>query len=72
MKRDSDMGKAMGKKMDKVHKVMHEFKEKTLLSGSGKKVKDRKQAIAIALSEAKKTDRIAVLYFYTRNIEFLL
>jgi hypothetical protein len=37
----------------KVHKVMHEFKHGTLRSGgSGKKVKDRKQAIAIAMSEA--------------------
>lgn len=31
---------------------MHEFKAKTLRSGSGKKVTDRKQAIAIAMSEA--------------------
>lgn len=37
----------------KVRNVMHEFKEGTLHSGrSGKKVEDRKQAIAIALSEA--------------------
>ncbi len=46
----------MKKKVDKVHKVMKEFKDKTLHSGSkkGPKVKSRKQAIAIALSEAKK------------------
>lgn len=38
----------------KVHKVMHEFKEGELESGnSGKKVTSRKQAIAIALSEAR-------------------
>lgn len=45
------------KKKDKVHKVMHEFKEKTLHSGSksGPVVRDRSQAIAIALSEAGKS-----------------
>jgi len=39
----------------KVEKAMHERKEGTLKSGrSGKKVKSRKQAIAIGLSEARK------------------
>lgn len=39
----------------KVKKVMHEFKQGKLKSGrSGKKVKSRKQAIAIGLSEARK------------------
>ena len=38
----------------KIEKVMHERKEGTLKSGSGKKVKSRKQAIAIGLSEARK------------------
>ena len=40
----------------KVHKVMHKFKEGELHSGSkkGPKVKSRKQAIAIALSESRK------------------
>ncbi len=41
---------------DKVEKVMHEFKEGTLKSGKGGKggkVKSRKQAIAIGLSEAR-------------------
>ena len=33
---------------------MHEFKEGTLKSGSGKKVASRKQAVAVALSEARK------------------
>jgi hypothetical protein len=37
---------------DKVHAVMSEFKRGTLHSGSGEKVKNRKQAIAIAMSEA--------------------
>ena len=39
----------------KIHKVMKEKKEGTLKSGSGKKVKSRKQAVAIALSEARKS-----------------
>jgi hypothetical protein len=40
---------------NKVKKAMHEMKEGTLRSGrSGKKVKSRKQAIAIGLSEARK------------------
>jgi hypothetical protein len=39
----------------KIHKVMKEHKEGTLKSGSGKKVKSRKQAVAIALSEARKS-----------------
>jgi len=39
---------------NKVKKVMDEMKEGTLRSGgSGKKVTDRKQAIAIGLSEAR-------------------
>ena len=43
----------MDKKQKKVKKVMKEFKEKKLNMGkSKKKVKNRKQAIAIALSEA--------------------
>ena len=37
----------------KVKQVMHEFKEGTLRSGSGDKVKRRQQAIAIGLSEAR-------------------
>ena len=42
-------------KADKVGKVMAEYKDKSLHSGgSGKVVKDRKTAIAIALSESSK------------------
>jgi hypothetical protein len=37
----------------KVAKVMHEFKAGELVSSSGQKVKSRKQAIAIGLSEAR-------------------
>jgi Family of unknown function (DUF6496) len=45
-----------GKKAQrKVKKAMHERKRGTLRSGrSGKKVKSRKQAIAIGLSEARR------------------
>lgn len=41
---------------EKVTKVMREYKHGELHSGSkqGPKVKDRKQAVAIALSEARK------------------
>lgn len=40
----------------KVKKVMHEFKEGKLRSGnSNKKVTNRKQAIAIGLSEARQS-----------------
>lgn len=42
----------------KVKKVMKEFKKGTLKSGgSGKKVTNKKQAIAIALSEAGRSKR---------------
>lgn len=43
----------MSKKQEKVGKVMREYKEGTLHSGKGGPVvKSRKQAIAIAISEA--------------------
>ena len=43
----------------KVKKTMHEFKHGTLHSGSktGPKVKSRKQAIAIGLSQQRKANR---------------
>jgi len=43
----------------KISKVMREYKEGKLKSGSkkGPKVKSRKQAIAIALSEARKAKK---------------
>ena len=43
--------KAAGKK---VETVMKEMKKGSLKTGSGKKVTDKKQAVAIGLSEAKK------------------
>lgn len=43
------------KAQQKVRKAMHERKRGTLKSGrSGKKVKNRKQAIAIGLSQARR------------------
>ncbi len=51
------MARKYGKKSQaKVKRAMHEMKEGTLKSGkSGKKVTSRKQAIAIGLSEARKS-----------------
>ena len=43
----------------KVHKVMSEKKRGTLRSSSGGKVKSRKQAIAIALSESGQSRKLA-------------
>lgn len=48
------MAKYSKKASEKVEKVMHERKQGKLRSGSGKKVTDPKQAIAIGLSEARK------------------
>lgn len=47
------MAKYGKKAQNKVHKVMREFKEGKLKSSSGDKVTDRKQAVAIGLSEAR-------------------
>ncbi len=44
---------ASTKGQNKIHKVMEEHKEGKLKSSSGKKVTSRKQAVAIALSEAR-------------------
>jgi hypothetical protein len=50
----TNMPKYSRKSQQKVAKVMHEYKHGQLTSGkSGKKVKSRKQAIAIGLSEAR-------------------
>ena len=49
------MAKYGKKASSKVKRAMHERKKGTLKSGrSGKKVKSRKQAIAIGLSEARR------------------
>ncbi len=50
----------MGKQLlrpGKVKKVMHEFKSGTLKSSSGTPVKKKEQAVAIALSEARRQRR---------------
>lgn len=54
-KRKSSRGKR-GKRGGKMAIVMHEFKHGKLHSGSkrGPKVKDRKQAIAIGLNQARR------------------
>lgn len=50
------MATKMSKGQKKIGKVMHEYKEGTLHSGKGgPMVKSRKQAIAIAMSEAGMT-----------------
>lgn len=48
--------KKESKKQEKIEKVMREYKKGELHSGSkkGPKVKSRKQAVAIALSEARR------------------
>lgn len=48
--------KSYDQKRDKIQKVMREYKHGKLHSGSkeGPKVKNKKQAVAIALSEALK------------------
>ena len=53
------MAKKESATQKKVHRVMTEFADGKLHSGSkkGPKVKSRKQAIAIALSEAGKSKR---------------
>ncbi len=45
--------KSAGRGKGKVEKVMHEYKHHQLRSGSGKKVTNPKQAIAIGLNEAR-------------------
>lgn len=47
------MAKYSKKAQEKIGEVMGEFKEGKLKSSSGKKVTDRKQAVAIGISEAR-------------------
>ena len=54
-KKASDKRKTRSKGRAKTDKVMQEYKEGTLKSSSGAKVKKRKQAIAIALNEARES-----------------
>lgn len=50
------MGKQIARP-GKVKKVLHEFKVGTLKSSSGQPVTKKKQAVAIALSEARRPRR---------------
>ena len=47
------MAKYGPKAQEKIEKVMHEFGKGKLKSSTGDKVTDRKQAIAIGISEAR-------------------
>ena len=47
------MADMKSKMQEKVHKVMKEYSTGKLKSSSGQKVKSRKQAIAIGMSEAR-------------------
>lgn len=51
------MGFSIKKENGKMKKVMHEYKAGTLKSSSGQKVTNRKQAIAIGLSEEKRAKK---------------
>ena len=50
--RSDPMPKESAGQKKKIEKVMHEYKEGDLKSGSGAKVKSHDQAVAIALHEA--------------------
>jgi hypothetical protein len=52
--KEGNMPKYGQKAQEKVEKSVKEMKEGKLKSGSGKKVTNRKQAVAIGLSEARK------------------
>ena len=47
--------KAASRGRGKVQKVMHEYKQGSLKSGGKTKVASRKQAVAIALNEARES-----------------
>lgn len=51
------MAKASKGQKDTVGRVMHEFKHGELKSNAGRRVKNPRQAIAIALSEAGESNR---------------
>ena len=53
------MAKYSPKASEKVEKTMHEMKEGKLKTGSGKKVTNPKQAVAIGLSEARRSGATA-------------
>jgi hypothetical protein len=48
------MNKYSPKAQKQIEKTLHEFKEGKLKSGSGQKVTDHDQAVAIGISQARK------------------
>jgi hypothetical protein len=54
-RRSTRRSSSNGKGRRKVRKVMREYKQGALRSGSWGKVRKRKQAVAIALSEARRS-----------------
>lgn len=52
-RRSSSSAGGRGRGRGKISKVMREYKQGSLRSSSGAKVRKRKQAVAIALSEAR-------------------
>jgi hypothetical protein len=54
-KKSASKKKTSAKGKAKAGKVMHEYKHGQLKSGGRAKVKNRKQAVAIALSEARRS-----------------
>jgi uncharacterized protein DUF6496 len=52
--RRTDMARYSKGAQKTVKQAMHKRKKGTLINGSGRKVKSRKQAIAIGLSEARR------------------
>ena len=54
-RRSNGSSSRKGKGRGKVRKVMREYKHGSLRSSSGGKVRKRKQAVAIALSEARRS-----------------
>jgi hypothetical protein len=56
-RKESAMPKQSEPQKRTVERVMHEFKHGELESGSGRKVGNRRQAVAIALSEAGASNR---------------
>ncbi len=53
------MPKESSRQKSKVEKVMHEAKHGDLKSGSGKKVTSHKQAVAIAMHEARISKKVS-------------
>lgn len=51
--KEENMAKYSKAAQDKIGETMHEYKEGELKDSHGNKVKDRKQAVAIGISEAR-------------------